>query len=55
MSRDIKIKGIRRKEIDVDKLALAFLLLAKQLHDEKHQDAEGGETDSASTAPPEAA
>jgi hypothetical protein len=35
MSRQIRVIGIKRKEIDEDKLALAFLLLAKTLHDEK--------------------
>lgn len=32
--RNIRVRGIRRKEIDEDKLALAFLLLAKSLHEQ---------------------
>ena len=31
MARRLRIRAIRRKEVDEDKLALAFLLLAKQL------------------------
>ena len=34
MARSIKVRGIRRKQIDEDKLALAFLLLAKTLHEQ---------------------
>jgi len=37
MERNIRVRGIRRKQIDEDKLALAFLLLAKVIHE---QDAE---------------
>jgi hypothetical protein len=33
MSSHIRIKSIKRKEIDEDKLALAFLLLAKVLYE----------------------
>lgn len=35
MARNIKVRGVRRKQIDDDKLALAFLLLAKLLHDQQ--------------------
>jgi hypothetical protein len=31
MARRLRIRAIRRKEVDEDKLALAFLLLAQQL------------------------
>jgi hypothetical protein len=34
MARQIRVRGIRRREVDEDKLALAFLMLAKVLHDE---------------------
>ena len=34
MARNIRVRGIKRKEIDEDKLALAFLLLAKVLHED---------------------
>lgn len=32
MTRRVRIKGIRREDIDEDKLALAFLLLAREIH-----------------------
>ena len=35
MERNIRVRGIRRKQIDEDKLALAFLLLAKILHEQE--------------------
>jgi hypothetical protein len=34
MERNIWVRGIKRKQIDEDKLALAFLLLAKVLHEQ---------------------
>lgn len=34
MTRRIRVRGIRREEIDEDKLALAFLMLAKELHEQ---------------------
>lgn len=40
MERQIRIVGVKRKEIDEEKLALAFLLLAKTLHDQKKLDSE---------------
>lgn len=40
MARNIRTRGIRRKEIDEDKLALAFLMLAKILHEQEQADAE---------------
>jgi hypothetical protein len=43
MERNIRVRGIKRKRIDEDKLALAFLLLAKVLHE---QDETGTPTDS---------
>lgn len=36
MERDIRILGVKRKEIDEEKLALAFLLLARTLHENQH-------------------
>lgn len=42
MAKDIRIRGVRRKEIDDEKLAFAFLLLAKVL-DEQRQAAEKAE------------
>ncbi len=38
MGRQVRIKGITRKQIDEDKLALAFLLLAKVLHEQEQHD-----------------
>lgn len=35
MERDIRIVGIKRKQIDDEKLALAFLLLAKTLQEQR--------------------
>lgn len=35
MTREVRVRGIRRREIDEDKLALAFLLLAKALHEQR--------------------
>lgn len=34
MAKQIKMRGVRRKEMDEEKLALAFLLLAKVIADE---------------------
>lgn len=34
MARQIRVRAIRRREVDEDKLALAFLLLARVLHEE---------------------
>jgi len=33
-ARNIRVRGVRRKQIDEDKLALAFLLLAKVICDQ---------------------
>lgn len=33
MGRNIRVKGVKRKEVDEDKLALAFLMLAKALRE----------------------
>jgi hypothetical protein len=42
MARRLKIRALQRKEIDEDKLALAFLMLAKALQEEAAK--RGGET-----------
>ena len=56
MKRNIRVRGIRRKQIDEDKLALAFLLLAKIIHEQKDEDAVGDECpDSGPDDEPEAA
>lgn len=34
MARQIRVRAVRRREVDEDKLALAFLMLAKVLHDD---------------------
>jgi hypothetical protein len=39
MARNIRVRGIKRKQIDEDKLALAFLLLAKVLHEQEEAEA----------------
>ena len=36
MGRQVRIVSIKRKQIDEDKLALAFLLLAKFLYEQEH-------------------
>lgn len=46
-ARNIRVRGIRRKQIDEDKLALAFLLLAKIIHE---QDQAAGAAPSAAEA-----
>ncbi len=33
MARQIRVRAIKRREVDEDKLALAFLMLAKVLHE----------------------
>jgi hypothetical protein len=33
MGKQIRVRAIRRREVDEDKLALAFLMLAKVLHE----------------------
>ncbi len=40
MARSISVRGVRRKEVDEDKLALAFLMLAKVLHEQEHATSE---------------
>jgi hypothetical protein len=35
MPKRVRVRSIRRKQVDEDKLALAFLLLAKILHERK--------------------
>jgi len=46
MARQLRIRAVRRKEIDEDKLALAFLLLAKTLYEQDEaRNASGGSSD----------
>lgn len=40
MKRDIRVRGVRKKQIDEDKLALAFLMLAKVICEQERSDAE---------------
>jgi hypothetical protein len=40
MGRNIRVRGVKRKEVDEDKLALAFLMLARAI-----QQADKQETD----------
>ncbi len=40
MARHIRVKGIKRKEVDEDKLALAFLMLAKVMLEQDEPQAE---------------
>ena len=35
MARNIWVRGVRRKDVDADKLALAFLMLARVLHEQE--------------------
>ena len=42
MSKKVRVAGIKRKEIDQEKLALAFLLMAKRLHDQNKVEPEDG-------------
>ena len=37
MNKQVKIVGVKRKEIDDEKLALAFLLLAKALQERRRE------------------
>ena len=37
MKRNISITGVRRKQLDEEKLALAFLLLARSQHDARQE------------------
>jgi hypothetical protein len=45
MTRSIRVSGIKRGVVDDDKLALAFLLLAKTLHDRPVRGSERDATD----------
>lgn len=38
MTKSLRIKGVRRKHIDEDKIALAYLLLAKQIIADRQPD-----------------
>jgi hypothetical protein len=40
MARNIRIKAVKRREVDEDKLALAFLMLAKVIQKEAAQEHE---------------
>ncbi len=42
MARNIRVRGIKRKQIDEDKLALAFLLLAKVIHEQDETESAAG-------------
>jgi len=42
MARNIRVRAIRRREIDEDKLALAFLMLAKVISEQEGSDADNG-------------
>jgi hypothetical protein len=37
MAMDVHLRGIRRKPLDEDKLAMSFLMLAKIVADEERQ------------------
>ena len=43
MTKQIRVRGVRRREVDVDRLAVAFLLLAKILHEQEQQQAKDDE------------
>jgi len=55
MARSIRVRGIRRREVDEDKLALAFLLLAKVLHEQAEAATPDEALDDEAAAGPEAA
>jgi hypothetical protein len=54
MGRHIRVRGVRRKEIDEDKLALAFLMLAKVMRGDDEQERGEGGSHLGSSAEPEA-
>jgi hypothetical protein len=43
MAREIRVRGVRRKQIDEEKLAYAFLLLARTLIDNADELADSSE------------
>jgi len=45
MAKKIHVVGVKRREIDEEKLALAFLLLARTLHDLSRSDDKDAEAD----------
>lgn len=45
MAREIRLRTIKRKPIDEDKLALAFLLLAKSLSEDEQRTGETASND----------
>lgn len=48
MSRKIKVIGVRRREIDADKLALAFILMAtRKVREERERAQERSENEGA--------
>lgn len=55
MARQIRVRGIRRREVDEDKLALAFLMLAKVLNEQVATPADKASSDDDPAAGPEAA
>lgn len=54
MGKRIRVSGALRKEIDEDKLALAFLLLAKSIHEQRNSETPADD-DGQPSAQPEAA
>jgi hypothetical protein len=53
--RNVRVRGVRRKQIDEDKLALAFLLLAKTIHEQDQATADATRDEQAGSDEPEAA
>lgn len=47
MTRRVHARGVKRSEVDEDQLAVAFLLLAKILHDENQVEVETLDSESA--------
>jgi hypothetical protein len=54
MARNIRVRAIKRREVDEDKLALAFLMLAKVLHEQARPAVPDNGTHGTTTAGPEA-
>jgi len=50
MGRNIRVRAIKRKEVDEDKLALAFLMLAKVLHEQAAGESRSDESESSEAA-----
>lgn len=43
MARNIRVRAVRRREVDEDKLALAFLMLAKAIGEQEGSDTDNGQ------------